>query len=412
MTPVTDKAKQATVLSVRLHERQIGTITRLSGDKHLFAFDEAYIEDAKRQTLSLSFKSASGGLVNSLRPYSLKLPPFFSNLLPEGHLREYLARQIGVKPEREFFLLAALGLDLPGAVTVVPLDGPTLDEEAQAAKREDKKEDAQLRFSLAGVQLKFSAIAAARGGLTIPANGIGGSWIVKLPSMAFPAVSENEFAMLALARKIGIEVPETRLLPVAEIQGLPEGVGQLQGNAFAVERFDRTRDGGRVHMEDFAQVFGIFPDDKYGKRNYSSIAAVLWAEIGEVAVEDFMRRLVFSIMIGNGDMHLKNWTLLYRDGVRPSLSPAYDFVATVPYLPNDSLALTFGGEKSLRGISQATVRRFAEKAGLAVGPLWQIVEETITATQENWRALPEADLLPKNIRDAIDAHIKGIKPSA
>ncbi|MBL8643562.1 MAG: HipA domain-containing protein [Rhodospirillaceae bacterium] len=408
---MTDKAKQTTVLSVRLHDRQIGTITRLSGDRQLFAFDESYIDDANRQTLSLSFKSASGGLVTSLRPYTLKLPQFFSNLLPEGHLREYLARQIGVKPEREFFLLAALGLDLPGAVTVVPLDGATVDDGEVAVKRADKKEDTQLRFSLAGVQLKFSAIAAARGGLTIPANGIGGAWIVKLPSMTFPAVSENEYAMLALARKLGIEVPQTRLVPVSEIQGLPEGVGQLQGSAFVVERFDRTSDGKRVHMEDFAQVFGLFPDEKYGKRNYSNIAAVLWAEIGEEAVNDFMRRLVFSIVIGNGDMHLKNWTLLYRDGVRPSLSPAYDFVSTVPYIPNDNLALKFGGDKNLRGISQATVRRFAEKAGLAVGPLWRTVDETIAATRENWRTLPEADLLPKNIRDAINAHIEGVNPS-
>ena len=65
---------------------------------------------------------------------------------------------------------------------------------------------------------------------------------------------------------------------------------------------------------------------------------------------EFVRRLVFSVLIGNGDMHLKNWSLLYPDGRTPLLSPAYDFVSTVPYIPGDSLALSFGGAKSLDGI--------------------------------------------------------------
>ena len=100
-------ANQSGALAVRLHGKRIGVITRFAGDRHLFAFDEAYVNDNNRPTLSLSFKSSSGGLVTSVRPYNVRLPPFFSNLLPEGHLREYLAARAGVKPGREFFLLAA-----------------------------------------------------------------------------------------------------------------------------------------------------------------------------------------------------------------------------------------------------------------------------------------------------------------
>jgi len=96
-----------------------------------------------------------------------------------------------------------------------------------------------LRFSLAGVQLKFSAILEAAGGLTIPADGMGGSWIFKLPSAQYPAVPENELATLALARAVGIRVPESRLVPVDEIQGLPRDAGPWRGQALAVERFDR-----------------------------------------------------------------------------------------------------------------------------------------------------------------------------
>jgi hypothetical protein len=85
----------------------------------------------------------------------------------------------------------------------------------------------------------------------------------------------------------------------------------------AVERFDRGAHGERIHMEDFAQVFGLFPESKYDKRSYANIAAVLWAESGDAAAYEFVRRLVFSIMIGNADMHLKNWSILYPDKRTP-----------------------------------------------------------------------------------------------
>jgi serine/threonine-protein kinase HipA len=91
---------------------------------------------------------------------------------------------------------------------------------------------------------------------------------------------------------------------------------------------------------------------------------VLWAETGEAGTYEFFRRLVFSVLIGNGDMHLKNWSLLYPDRRTPVLSPAYDFVATFPYIPNDSLALSFGGSRSLSEIGTDQVRRFADTARL------------------------------------------------
>ena len=105
-------------------------------------------------------------------------------------------------------------------------------------------------------------------------------------------------------------------------------------------------------MEDFAQVFGLYPDDKYRHRSYANIAAVLWPETGEAGTYEFLRRLVFSVLIGNADMHLKNWSLLYPDQRTPVLSPAYDFVATLPYIPRDELALTFGGSRTLSEITR------------------------------------------------------------
>lgn len=404
--------KKLNALGVRLHGRQIGVINRLAGERQIFAFEQDYIDDSNRPTLSLSFKSGTGGLVTALRPVPRRVPPFFSNLLPEGHLRTYLAKLAEINPEREFILLAVLGADLPGALVVTPLEGDVDEAEAHDAAgggdHDDRPPEAALRFSLAGVQLKFSAIMEASGGLTVPAGGMGGSWIVKLPSARFPAVPENEFVMLELARRVSIDVPHNRLVDMATIKGLPEEARTPGAKALAVQRFDRVPGGDPVHMEDFAQVFGLFPGDKYGHRSYANIASVLWAESGEEATYEFVRRLVFSVLIGNADMHLKNWSLLYPDRRKPVLSPAYDFVATLPYIPGDTLALNFGGSKSLDGITPDQMRSFADTARIPASSLWQIAVETAERTAAAWKTLEHADMLPKEIRASIEKQILAV----
>jgi serine/threonine-protein kinase HipA len=335
------------------------------------------------------------------------LPAFFANLLPEGHLREYLAMQAGVNPGREFFLLAVLGADLPGSLTVAPIDQP---QETIPLVERERNQDEQagkpiLRFSLAGLQMKFSALMEASGGLTIPAGGIGGSWVVKLPSARFTAVPENEYTMMSLARGIGIKVPRIELVNIGDIRGLPADAGTMKGKALAVQRFDRGAGGERIHMEDFAQVFGIYPEDKYQQRSYANIAFVLWAETGETGTYEFLRRLVFSVLIGNADMHLKNWSLLYPDHRTPVLSPAYDFVSTLPYLPGDKLALGFGGIRSLSEITPDQIRRFADTARLPTSPLWKIVAETTDRTVAAWEKLAEKDLLSEKMRRSIGNQI-------
>ncbi len=399
--------KSLSALAVRLHGRRIGAINRIAGDSYIFAFEDDYREDPERPTLSLSFKGPRGTIVAPARAYPTRLPPFFSNLLPEGPLRTYLAAQAGVKSEREFFLLAALGNDLPGAITVAPFDTQAATPDADDRRRDTKDEDADtlLRFSLAGVQLKFSARVDATGGLTIPADGMGGSWIVKLPSTEYPAVPENEFAMMELARAIGIDVPAIKLVTVDQISGLPRDTRRLEGQALCVERFDRAEDGGRIHMEDFAQVFALFPDDKYRHRSYANIASVLHAETGDAGAHEFVRRLVFSVLIGNGDMHLKNWSLVYPDTRTPTISPAYDFVSKTPYLPDDKLGLTFGRSRSLSSITRDQIRRFADSAGLAASPVWENVRETTQRTLDAWKTLDAVDVLPKKLRSQIDQQI-------
>ena len=172
-------------LNVLLYGEPIATITNVGNDRTLFAFMDSYIHDESRPVLGLGFKDALGGLLTNFKPTQTKLTPFFSNLLPEETMRHYLAERAGVNPAREFFLLWVLGQDLAGAITVEPADGEALPPNVQQDIDDEMKIDVPMRFSLAGVQLKFSAVQQANGGLTIPATGKGGSWIVKLPSSRF-----------------------------------------------------------------------------------------------------------------------------------------------------------------------------------------------------------------------------------
>lgn len=394
----------ADALEVLLNDRRIGMITALGGDQSIFSFDDDYADEPDRPTLSLSFKGEQGGLLRDHRPTQTRLLPFFSNLLPEGALRDYLAKRAGIKPMREYPLLEVLGPDLPGAVTVRRVGDGVVDDDdgnPQDERDDDAARQGALRFSLAGVQLKFSAVEKAQGGLTIPASGRGGDWIIKLPSVRFRGVAANEYSMMRLARAMGMDIPDVELVPLHQIEGLPEGIGKIEEDAFAIRRFDRADDGSRIHIEDFAQVFGVYPDEKYGRGSYRYLAKVLWLETGEAGVREFIRRLVFNTLIGNADMHLKNWSLIYRDGRTPELSPGYDFLSTTLYIPDDSMALKFARTKRMDEFSVDEVIYMAAKAGLPEALARDEAAQAVDRFYEVWNAerrhLPIADVLAAEV---------------
>lgn len=403
-TPGRKKLKVAT-LDVLLHDREVGTITRFPDDRSLFTLHEDYARDPNRPTLSLSLKTSDGGVDVSRRPTRTRVAPFFSNLLPEGHLREYLARLGEINPTHEFFLLWLLGQDLPGAVTVRPADGNELPPRDEPPSGAATPEHHVMRFALAGVQLKFSAVMETDGGLTIPAEGVGGSWILKLPSARYPAVPEVEWAMMELARAVGIAVPLVKLVEPGDLANVPVEVTTL-GRALAIARFDRGEAHQRIHIEDFAQVFNQFPQRKYERASYEEMARVLWAEAGQPSVIEFARRLAFSALIGNADMHLKNWSLIYRDGRTPELAPGYDFVATIAYLDDPQMALSLGATKAMHAVDLALFGRFADRAGLPRHLVMEAARETAERVRQAWGRHPALDVIPVELRKKIEAHMQ------
>ena len=403
-------------LAVRLHGADVGALVRLRNGRISFVFDPGYARRRSRPVLSLSFLGSSGELREGRRATTGggRSPPYFANLLPEGHLRAYLAAKAGIADTLDFPLLRLLGGDLPGAVELVAVDAgePSAFEGDVPGARDDAP--GMLRFSLAGVQLKFSAVAEASGGLTLPARGMGGDWIVKLPSLRFEGVSENEFSMMRMAAMCGIDTPEVHLVAVADVGGLPRdlaGEWMHDRRALAVRRFDRAADGVRVHTEDFAQVFGSYPDAKYDRFGYRDIARVLGAFTDENAVGQFARRLMYSALVGNADMHLKNWSLIYRDPRQAELAPAYDLLSTTACVPHEAMALRLARAKRWDELELADFAELGDNAFVGADLVVEQAVETAERFRSVWTA--ERPHLPVSaaVREAVDRQL-AIVPAA
>lgn len=395
------------MLVVRLHGQDVGEIVRFDNGRIQFEFYPEYAARRNRPTLSQSFLDEYGNIIGGgNHTISGELPVFFSNLLPEGRLRTYLAAKAGFRETREFELLELLGHDLPGAVEVVRehrTEDGTRATQAEPTRRSSVPPDA-LRFSLAGVQLKLSALMDTAGDLTLPARGMGGNWILKPPSFHHDGVPENEFSMMELARRVGIEVPETRLVPMKRIKGLPPELveGRLaNANALAVRRYDRT-EGKRIHAEDFAQTFGLRPNEKYERYTYADFARVLAAISDERSISEFSKRLMHAALVANGDLHAKNWSLIYRDARTPELSPAYDLLCTTAHIANDDMALRLGSARRWKDLTLDDFADVADAAHIDCGSFVSMATETAERFRDIWQEASKS--LP--IRDNVKAAIK------
>ncbi|MFF2556498.1 type II toxin-antitoxin system HipA family toxin [Nocardia sp. NPDC058058] len=393
--------------AVWLYDQQIGWL--FHHDNYTwFEFRDDYLAAPDRPVLGLRFEE---------RPHSrfaanLRLPQWFSNLLPEGILRDWIAAERDVSPEREMELIAQVGHDLPGAVRVLP-DGhyPVPDvasviESVPHVSNSLSYTPQPWKFSLAGVGLKFSMLRNGKQ-FSCTATGEGGDWILKLPDARFQDVPRNEFTMMRFARSVGIDVPEVAIVHRDDIDGLPSGIWpNREVWAYAVRRFDRSGDRGPIHIEDFAQVRGIYPVQKY-EGNFETVAALAYRGHDLRALHEFVRRLVFFVLIGNGDAHLKNWSLIYTNKQVPTLSPAYDIVSTELYGIGDGpedLGLKFAGNRRFDAVRinqfDKLARRLDVKSDLAA-----IALEVLDLAQVEWPVFAEELSDLQNIRDSVHESI-------
>ncbi len=273
----------AAALAILLHDRRIGTLARLDGDRSIFTFDEAYLADEDRPTLSLAYRDQYGAIINAPRAYQTQIEPFFSNLLPKEPCAIILRAAPVLSPCANISFSRSLAETCQAQSRPCPSRRVTCSLKTQTKKALQRKPSAHCVLARWRSAQIFSL--EEQGYEWWPhhsVSGTGGDWIVKLPSARHPDVPENEFAAMSLASKLGIDVPDIDLLPLETIDGLPDGITRYGASAYAIRRFDRT-DAGPVHIEDFAQVYGVYADDKYENASYRQILSVLAIEADEAA---------------------------------------------------------------------------------------------------------------------------------
>jgi serine/threonine-protein kinase HipA len=304
----------------------------------------------------------------------------------------------------------ALGASLPGAVRALPADElPQAAIDYQPGATHAVPDETPIKFSLGGSQLKFSMIE--RGGRFTLEDG-NEEWIVKPPHPTHPNVPANEYSMMRLAAAAGIQTPDVKIvklddIDLAGLSGL--SIPKWEPWAYAVKRYDRTAES-RVHVEDFAQVFNVYADQEYKATNYDTIGRLIFDIFPDRfdQLAEFIRRLVVNILIGNGDAHLKNWSVIYKDKMTPKLSPAYDLVSTIQYVQNDSLALNLGGEKRLQSIDESHFNQMARRMEAPQKFVLDIVKETVTTAQKRWPGIIREVGLPENMRDRLHQYWGGL----
>ncbi len=391
-------------LTVRVSGVVVGHIERNRAGLVYFHLDKGWLESGQMPRLGLAFLRTPAP-----RRAGTGLPLWFEGLLPppQSALRARVCSQRGLRESDSASLLSVLGRDLPGAVEV---GGQAAPEVLTGATSPDRL---TLGFSLAGMQLKFS-VAAEGQRFAAPARDQHGSWIIKVPGRDYSDLPQVELTTMRWARAMGLDVPECRVVPPHQVDGLPKDVLKDVMEVFAIRRFDRGPGHRRIHQEDLAQALEIHPSHLYGntgpRRTSADLIGRLVMDVcGAESAMDYVDRLAFVIASGNGDAHLKNhsWQWLNAQ-LRPSLAPLYDQVSTVAWQDRfgwgrpmgPTLALAIGNTRSFAGLTRERIQRFAVRSGIpdAEGRLL----EALARARDSWPTI--AGIAPACMGPAMEEH--------
>lgn len=398
-----------TTVGVELHGRLVGEL-RDDGESTVFRFFRSYWDDPDRPVLGQWFEDGGPDEVYSGPG---RLPAFFANLEPEGGLARWLARRNRIG-SGDLDLLTVAGADLAGAVVLRSA------AEHRARDAVSPRPAATPSFGLAGVQLKLPMSLDRDDRLTLPMGGVLAGWFLKVPSRGkFRGIAENEAGSLAWARAAHFDAAEARVHPLPE--GIVDAADEVADDerCLLVRRYDRDAQGKAVHQEDLAQLQWLDPQQKYpwsrvdpGRLDAGSEArrdCLATVEglgrfamdlLGPPGFEEYVRRTVFVVALGNGDAHLKNWSVLYPDRRTPVWTPLYDQVSTIAWGLN-TLALPFFGAVNFPAVSRQHFARLAAVCGHAEERAGALVDETLERLRAAWPGVE--DRFPHQHRAMIRA---------
>ena len=369
------------ILDVWLHGEELGELEKLrNGSMRLrFSGDAISRYGAGSRVLSLSIP------VSAKRIEDAELGTFIDGLLPEQGVRRALEHDFGLNPRDSFGLLRHIGAECAGAAQFTshgtgpqqgflrPLSNDEVDAMVQELPTLAPPDGLPITASLGGVQAKVLLTRTAEG-WAWPAEGAASTHIIKpepIFDVAVPHLIESEEWSLRLARNAGLKAARASL---ASFGGR---------KAIVVERYDRV-DGQRRHQEDFTQALGVPTDNKYessisNPTRLSQIAVVAGDEArdrSEFQV-DLLRSVIFNVLIGNGDAHSKNYSLMIDEQGIFSMAPLYD---TAPvFLLNSGLhhsGHVLDGHVNLNYIT----RNHLERAAMGWGMRPALVRETVNST--------------------------------
>ncbi len=297
---------------------------------------------------------------------------FFANLLPEQKIREVIARNLGLSLQNDFGLLAKIGGDCAGAVSLYP-EGGLLPKEntytplstsellkiiKELPQRPLLAGELGFRLSLAGAQKKLPVYFSEQK-FSLTHGDAPSNYIIKPPIEILDGTVENEAFCMALAGEVGLNVPHSFIY---DLEGLL---------VFVIKRYDRTLFDNvikRLHQEDFCQALNIYPEYKYeneGGPSFVQCVNLVRTKSNRSGkdVLSVLDWLIFNFLIGNSDAHGKNVSfLLLPQG--PVLAPFYDLISTRIYGHfgvAEGLAMGIGGEHSPEAIQRKQWELLAEE---------------------------------------------------
>ncbi|MBO4778252.1 MAG: HipA domain-containing protein [Bacteroidales bacterium] len=224
--------------------------------------------------------------------------------------------------------------------------------------------------------------------------GLWGRFILKPQTEQYECLPELEDATMHLAE-------------IANIQTVPHSLIRFQNGelAYITRRIDRTHKGGKIPMEDMCQLTQRLTEHKY-RGSYEQIAKaiVTYSSAPNLDLVIFFEQVVFSWIVGNADMHLKNYSL-YKQTEGYRLTPAYDLLNTKVVMPQDAdeLALTLNGKK--RKLTKTDFVTAMSAFNLNAKTIANIFQKFINCHPQ-WNEFLANSFLPEQLKEAFKRHIE------
>jgi len=374
-------------LTVYIGGEPVGSLEQDASGSLEFTYAPGWLERDDAFPLSRTLPLSS-------TPYEHKQArPFFAGILPEESPRAAIAKILGISDGNDFAMLERIGGECAGAVSLFP-EGQqpsdienrmrTLDEDELARiiqelpRRPLMAGEEGVRLSLAGAQDKLPVLMNGNT-IVLPLGNTPSTHIIKPEPERFPGLVANEVYCMQLARRAGLNVPDTHARMIGDRR------------CIIVTRYDREPGPSgvvRLHQEDFCQALRRPPERKYQQEGGPTVRECIallreWSTTPVLDLLAFVDALLFNMLIGNADAHGKNYSMIYAAGTR-RLAPLYDLVATIAWPELSArLAMSIGHGKSVNDLNIAHFKRLAEECDLG----WPMVRERVGSLTDKTAAI-------------------------